>query len=151
MNTFKRWAEVSCGNSRPLYRVWKVVVEENSVGSPWSVTENSALAPGTNPVLGARKNVISSSQARCLPYFSATLKIFFFSFVYYESLKRELKTKNYIGIYGFRCDERIETKVEESTHLACTLLCVELEHLKIETKLINTTPVSDMGEYESVM
>ena len=24
---------------------------------------------------------------------------------------------------------------------------MELEHLKIETKLINTTPVSEMGEY----
>ena len=33
-------------------------------------------------------------------------------FVYYESLKRELKTKT---IYGFRWDERLETKVEEST------------------------------------
>ena len=59
--------------------------------------------------------------------------------VYYESLKRELKTKT---IYGFRCDERLDTKVEESTRLGWTLLCEELEHLKIETKLINTTPVS---------
>ncbi len=33
-------------------------------------------------------------------------------------------------IYGFRCDERLETKVEESTRLACTLLCAEPEHLK---------------------
>jgi hypothetical protein len=54
-------------------------------------------------------------------------------------------------MYGFRCDERIETKVEESTLLGCTLLCAELEHLKIETKLINATPVSEMGEYASVM
>ena len=38
--------------------------------------------------------------------------------VYYESLKRELKTKT---IYGFRCDERLKTKVEEPTRLACTL------------------------------
>ena len=53
--------------------------------------------------------------------------------VYYESLKRELKTK---PIYEFRCDERLKTKVEESTHLSCTLLCAELEHLKIETRLI---------------
>ena len=52
--------------------------------------------------------------------------------VYYESLKRELKTKT---IYGFRCDERLKTKVEKSTRLACTLLCAELEHLKIETRL----------------
>ena len=53
--------------------------------------------------------------------------------VYYESLKRELKTKT---IYGFQCDERLKTKIEESTRLACTLLCAELEHLKIETRLI---------------
>ena len=53
--------------------------------------------------------------------------------------------------YGFRCDERLETKVEESTRLACTLLYAELEHLKIETKLINATPVSEMGEYATVM
>ena len=52
--------------------------------------------------------------------------------VYYESVKRELKTKT---IYGFRCDERLKTKVEESTRLACTLFCAELEHLKIETRL----------------
>ena len=65
-------------------------------------------------------------------------------FVYYESLKRELKTKT---IYGFRCDEKLKTKVEESTRLAYTLLCAELEHLKIETRLINVTLVSEMGEY----
>ncbi len=55
-------------------------------------------------------------------------------FVYYESVKRELKTKT---IYGFRCDERLKTKVEESTHtrLGYTLLFEELEHLKIETRL----------------
>ena len=64
-------------------------------------------------------------------------------FVYYESLKREVKTKT---IYGFWCDERLKTKVEESTRLTYTLLCAELEHLKIETKLINATPVSEMGE-----
>ena len=55
-------------------------------------------------------------------------------FVYYESLKRVLKTKT---IYGYRCDERLKTNVEESTRLACTPLCAELEHLKIETRLIN--------------
>ena len=37
--------------------------------------------------------------------------------VYYESLKRDLKTK---PIHEFRCDERRKTKVEESTRLACT-------------------------------
>ena len=69
-------------------------------------------------------------------------------FVYYESLKRALKTKT---IYGYRYDERIKTNVEESTHLGYTPLCVELEHLKIETRLTSETPVSEMGEYVSVM
>ena len=55
-----------------------------------------------------------------------------FEVVYYESLKRELKTKT---TYGYRCDERLKTNVKESTHLACTPLCAELEHLKIETRL----------------
>ena len=64
--------------------------------------------------------------------------------VYYESVKRELKTKT---IYGFRCDERLKTKVEESTRLTCTLLCAELEHLKIETRLIGEMLASEMGEY----
>ena len=68
--------------------------------------------------------------------------------VYYESLKRELKTT---PIYEFRCDERLKTIVEESTRLSYTLLCAELEHLKIETRLINATPVSEMGEYTNVM
>ena len=63
--------------------------------------------------------------------------------VYYESLKRELKTKT---MYGLRCDERLKTKFEESTRLSCTLLCAELEHLKIETRLTSETPVSEMGE-----
>ena len=59
--------------------------------------------------------------------------------VYYESLKRELKTKK---IYGYRCDERLKTSIKESTRLACTPLCAELEHLKIETRLTSETPVS---------
>ncbi len=40
-----------------------------------------------------------------------------------------------------------ESLIEESTRLTYTLLYVELEHLKIETRLINTTSVSEMGEY----
>ena len=40
-------------------------------------------------------------------------------------------------MYGFRYDERLETNVEESTRLVYTLLCAELEHLKIETRLID--------------
>ncbi len=60
-------------------------------------------------------------------------------FVYYESIKRELKTK---PIHECRCDERLKTKTDESTSLTYTGLCVELEHLKIKTTLID-----EMGEY----
>ena len=38
--------------------------------------------------------------------------------VYYESLKRALKTKT---MYGYRSDERLKTNVEESTRLGYTL------------------------------
>ena len=68
--------------------------------------------------------------------------------VYYESLKRELKTKR---IYEFRCDERLKTRVEESTRLACPRLVAELEHLKIETRLIDEIFASEMGEYVFLM
>ena len=68
--------------------------------------------------------------------------------VYYESLKRELKTK---PIYEFRYDERLKTKVEESTLFVCTLLCPELEHLKIQTRLIDEMFASEMGEYVFLM
>ena len=56
-----------------------------------------------------------------------------FFVVYYESMKRELKTR---PIYECRYDERLKTKAEESTRLVYTGLLGELEHLKIETRLI---------------
>ena len=68
--------------------------------------------------------------------------------VYYESIKRELKTK---PIYECRCDERLKTRVEESTRLACTQLVGELEHLKTETRLIDEMFTSEMGEYVFLM
>jgi hypothetical protein len=40
-------------------------------------------------------------------------------------------------MYECRCDERLKTKAEESTRLVYTGLFVELEHLKIETTLID--------------
>ena len=40
-------------------------------------------------------------------------------FVYYESLKRELKTN---PINECRCDERLKTSVQESTRLACPIV-----------------------------
>ena len=44
-----------------------------------------------------------------------------------------------------------KTKPEESTHLACPRLVTELEHRKIETKLIDEMFVSEMGEYVFLM
>jgi hypothetical protein len=61
-----------------------------------------------------------------------------------ESMKRELKTR---PIYECRCDERLKSKSEESTLLVYTGLFGELEHLKIETRLIDEMFVSVMGEY----
>ena len=51
--------------------------------------------------------------------------------VYYESIKRELKTK---PIYECRCDERLKTRVEESTRLAWECF-VYYESLKRELKI----------------
>ena len=64
--------------------------------------------------------------------------------VYYESRKRELKTR---PIYECRCDERLKTKDEKSTCLTYTGLLGGLEHLKMKTRLINEMFASVMGEY----
>jgi hypothetical protein len=64
--------------------------------------------------------------------------------VYYESIKRELKIR---CIYDCRCDERLQTKTRELTRLTYTGLVVELEHLKIETRLIDEKFANTMGEY----
>jgi len=64
--------------------------------------------------------------------------------VYYESIKRELKIKS---IYECRCDERLQTKTREVTRLAYTGLAVELENLKIQTRLTIDKFVNAMGEY----
>ncbi len=63
--------------------------------------------------------------------------------VYYESMKRELKTR---PIYECRDDERLKPKDEESTCLTYTGFLGELEHLKIETRLIDEKFTSVMGE-----
>ena len=63
----------------------------------------------------------------------------------YESIKRELKGTL---IYEYRCDDRLKTKTEESTHLTDTGLVVELEHLKIKTRLIDEKFASVWGECE---
>ena len=65
--------------------------------------------------------------------------------VYHESIKRELKIR---FIYECRCDERLQTKTKEFTRLTYTGLVVELEHLKIETRLIDEKFPNTMGECE---
>jgi hypothetical protein len=67
-----------------------------------------------------------------------------YEYVYYESMKRELKTR---PLYECRYDERLKAKAEESTRLAYTMLLGELEYLKIETRLIDDMFASVMGEY----
>ena len=54
--------------------------------------------------------------------------------VYYKTIKRELNKRL---IHECRCDERLQTKTKEFTRLPYTGLVLELEHLKIETRLIN--------------
>ncbi len=65
---------------------------------------------------------------------------------YYESIKREPKIR---GIYECRCDERLQTKTKKFTRLPYTGLVLELEHLKIETRLISEMSASAMGECEN--
>jgi hypothetical protein len=49
--------------------------------------------------------------------------------VFYESIKRKIKTK---FICGCRCYERLQPNTKEFTRLAYTELVLELEHLKIK-------------------
>ena len=51
-------------------------------------------------------------------------------------------------IYECRCDERLKTKVDESTLLTCTGLLGELEHLKIKKRLIDEMFASVMGKLD---
>jgi len=69
-------------------------------------------------------------------------------FVYYESIKRKLKIKCICDL-RCRCYERLQTKTKEFTLLTYTGLVVELEHLKIETRLIAEMFANVMGECEN--
>jgi hypothetical protein len=66
------------------------------------------------------------------------------TFLYYESIKWELKTR---PTNECRYDERLKTKTEESTRLGYTGLVGELENLKMKTRLIDEKFPSVMGEY----
>jgi hypothetical protein len=79
-----------------------------------------------------------------VPFLPNTLSSFFW--FYYESIKREPKIR---GIKKCRCDERLQTKTKEFTRLPYTGLVLELEHLKIETRLINERFPNGMGECEN--
>ena len=68
-------------------------------------------------------------------------------YVYYESIKRDPKIK---PIYECRCDERLQTKTKRFTRLSYTGLVVELEHLKIKTRLTNEKFPSVKGECEII-
>ena len=62
-------------------------------------------------------------------------------------IKRELNRKL---IYESRCDERLKGKAEGSTRLTYTGLCGGLEHLKIESRLLDEKFekfASVMGEF----
>ena len=62
-------------------------------------------------------------------------------------MKRELNVR---FIYECRCDERLKDKSEGSIRRTYTGLCEGLEHLKIETRLIDERFASVMGECEIV-
>jgi hypothetical protein len=66
-------------------------------------------------------------------------------FIYYESTKRTLKTKY---ICGCRCYERLQPNTKEFTCLSYTEMVLELEHLKIETRLITEMFANVMGELD---
>jgi hypothetical protein len=70
-----------------------------------------------------------------------TLMMCVFIKIYYESINRELKRR---PINECRCDERLKTKTEEFTRLAYTGFLGGLEHLKIETRLIDEKIPNEM-------
>ena len=52
---------------------------------------------------------------------------------------------------GCRCYERLQPNTKEFTRLGYTELVLELEHLKIETRLITEMFANVMGECENEM
>jgi hypothetical protein len=50
-------------------------------------------------------------------------------------------------VWSMSCDERLQTKSKEFTLLPYTGLVLELEHLKIETRLINESFANAMGDF----
>jgi hypothetical protein len=62
-----------------------------------------------------------------------------------------LSWKDKIYIWGCRCYERLQPRTKKFTCLTYTELVLELEHLKIETRLITEMFANVMGECENEM
>jgi hypothetical protein len=62
--------------------------------------------------------------------------------------KAKVKDNIYMGC---RCYERLQPNTKEFTGLGYTELVLELEHLKIETRLITEMFANVMGECENEM
>ena len=56
----------------------------------------------------------------------------------------------YSHICGCRCNQRLKVKTDGSTLLPYTGLSGELEHLKIETRLINENFGCVVGEFDGI-
>ena len=81
-----------------------------------------------------------SGSCTSLTCYSPLVRVLFY---YEHQIKRELKG---IHLCGCRFNERLKAKTDGSTHLLYTGLCGELEHLKIETRLIGESFECVMGE-----
>jgi hypothetical protein len=68
------------------------------------------------------------------------------SLLYMYMKNKHAVTDHLRPIYECRCDDRLKPKGEESTRLTYSGLLGELEHLKIETRLIDEKFASVMGE-----
>ncbi len=79
----------------------------------------------------------------CMQLFTQELLFIRRKILYYESIKRELKTR---PINECRCDERLKSQAEESTRLTYNGLIGGPEHVKIKTRLIDEKFPSVMGE-----
>ena len=112
-------------------------------GLPAVLGKNCIQTNRDNP--DVLRHIIKNVSERLLPIIGSRLGCLEAVVVYYESIKRELKIR---GIYECRCDERLQTKTKRFT-LPYTGLVLELEHLKIETRLISERFANAMGECEN--
>ncbi len=107
-------------NWHERFFVWKVVVY-------LQLNKKRAKTEGIKKSLW--KWLLSLALALLIHNKHKTLNIILEHVVFYESIKRKLKTKY---ICGCRCYERLQPNTKKFTCLAYTELVLELEHLKIE-------------------